>query len=76
MMLIRNPPNLVFMVQFSPETDPDAGRMRRTGRVEHIESGRSCRFASMQEVDDFMMEVLRRLSESSEPVTPRSDSKL
>ncbi len=67
MMPYRYPPNLVFMIQFSPETDPDRGRL--TGRVEHIESGQNCHFTSSQELDEFMKDVLRSLIESSEPVT-------
>lgn len=55
----RYPPDYAFVVQFDAESDPAGEGL--TGRVEHIESGRNCRFTSSQELDEFMMEVLRRV---------------
>jgi hypothetical protein len=69
-MVSPYPPELVFMIQFSSETDPDLGRL--AGRVEHIESGRSCRFTSWQEVDAFVMQILRPESVPSDLSTPQS----
>ena len=62
----RYPPDHVFMVQFNAESD-SAGE-GPTGRVEHIESGQNCRFTSSQELDEFMMEVLRGLIECESEV--------
>jgi hypothetical protein len=54
------------MVQFNAESD-SAGE-GPAGRVEHIESGQNCRFTSSQELDEFMMEVLRGLIECESEV--------
>lgn len=45
-----------FVVQFSRDTDGDS---RFSGRVEHLQSGRHARFASVEELTD----ALRRLLE-------------
>ena len=45
-----------FVVQFTRDTAPAARCFR--GRVEHIESGRSRRFASLDELVAFVGEVL------------------
>jgi hypothetical protein len=45
-----------FVVQFSDDTAPPSARF--LGRVEHIESGRSRRFASLDELVAFVSEVL------------------
>jgi hypothetical protein len=50
------PPSRSFVVQFSDDTAPPSGRF--LGRVEHIESGRSRRFASLEELVAFVSEVL------------------
>jgi hypothetical protein len=51
------PPNRAFVVQFSDDTDPDCERV--SGRAEHLESGRRCRFNSFAELHEFMKEALR-----------------
>jgi hypothetical protein len=68
-MVSPYPPELVFMIQFSGEADPGRGPL--TGRLEHIESGRSCLFTSWQEVDAFVMQVLRSESVASDLSTPQ-----
>jgi hypothetical protein len=51
------PRRRVFVIQFSAEADP--GRDRFIGRLEHVESGRSARFVSSQEMKEFIARVLR-----------------
>lgn len=45
-----------FVVQFSRETD--ANQNRFTGRVEHVVSGRSCHFQTLNECLGFIRKVL------------------
>ena len=45
-----------FVVQFTADTVPVSQQFR--GRVEHIESGRSRRFASLEDLGVFLAEVL------------------
>jgi hypothetical protein len=45
-----------FVVQFTPDTAPAARLFR--GRVEHIESGRSRRFTSLDDLAAFVEELL------------------
>jgi hypothetical protein len=49
-------PYRAFVVQFRAETD--AGQGRYTGRVEHVVSGQSTRFASLEELLAFIAQVL------------------
>jgi hypothetical protein len=51
------PRRRVFVIQFSAEADPGQGRW--AGRVEHIESGRSARFASSEAMNEFFARLLR-----------------
>lgn len=69
-MVSPYPPDLVFMIQFSTETD--LGRTGLRGRVEHIESGRSTRFNSWPEIEAFVIQVLELQGVSSHPVTAQS----
>ena len=46
-----------FVVQFAADTLPASNRYR--GRVEHIDSGRSQRFASLDELISFVNELLK-----------------
>jgi len=50
------PPSRAFVVQFGEATAPSEGTF--VGRIEHIDSGRSTRFASLQELTGFVAEVL------------------
>ena len=45
-----------FVLQFTAATVPASRQFR--GRVEHIESGRSRRFASLEDLGVFLTEVL------------------
>jgi hypothetical protein len=59
------PPNLrVFVVQLSSGAELGHGRL--VGRLEHVASGRSARFASDAEMSGFFARVLR---EGEEPGT-------
>ena len=49
-----------FVVQFLTGTDLDAGAV--SGRVEHVASGRTARFASIDELLRFFHDVLGRLA--------------
>ena len=49
-------PHRAFVVQFRAETDVEQGRW--TGRVEHVVSGQSTRFASLEELLAFITQVL------------------
>ena len=55
------PRGRVFVVQF--RNDAELGQDRVVGRVEHLESGRSTRFASSEEVLEFFARVLREVEE-------------
>ena len=46
-----------FVVQLSPDADPDAGRI--AGRVEHVSSGRVLHFTSSDELIAFFARLLR-----------------
>ena len=55
-------PNLrVFVIQLSADADPGRGRL--AGRLEHVESGRSGRFVSGEEMNEFFARVLREQGE-------------
>ncbi len=45
-----------FVLQLDPGDEPGAGRF--AGRVEHVASGRSARFASPEELVEFVARVL------------------
>jgi hypothetical protein len=45
-----------FVIQFQPETDISSGRFE--GRVEHVASTRAMRFHSLEELLDFIADVL------------------
>jgi hypothetical protein len=50
-------PSRSFVVQFGDATVPSAGEF--VGRIEHIESGRSHRFTSLDELAAFVADVLK-----------------
>lgn len=50
------PVGSAFVLHFESETDPIAGRF--VGRVEHVASGRSMRFAATEEAFAFIAWVL------------------
>ena len=54
------PRRRAFLVQYSSEADPRSGN--HSGRIEHVESGRSQRFGSLEELEKFVVEVLSEKS--------------
>ena len=52
----RLPSRRTFLLRFSNATQPEAGVYR--GRVEHIGTGRTARFTSLQEATDFAEEIM------------------
>jgi hypothetical protein len=57
------PANRAFVIQFSTETDVPQGRL--TGRVEHVVSGKSSHFQSLDELLVFIGHVLTARSEEN-----------
>jgi len=50
------PSRRTFLLRFSDATQPESGVYR--GRVEHIGTGRTARFTSLQEATDFAEEIM------------------
>jgi hypothetical protein len=50
------PSRRTFLLRFSDATRPEAGVYR--GRVEHIGTGRTARFTSLQEVTEFAAQIM------------------
>jgi hypothetical protein len=50
------PNRRVFVIQLTADADPAHGRL--VGRVEHVPSGRTVRFASGEEMNEFFALVL------------------
>ena len=50
------PSRRTFLLRFSSAAQPQAGIYR--GRIEHIPSGRTARFCSQKNFDDFVQEIL------------------
>jgi hypothetical protein len=60
------PRGRVFVVQLSSDADPGQGRL--AGRVEHVDSGRSTRFASGEEMNEFFAIAIREVEEPLDTV--------
>ena len=60
-VVVALPHARVFVIQFSSDADPGQGRL--VGRVEHVDSGQSTRFASAGEMNEFFARVLREVEE-------------
>ncbi len=58
------PPSRAFVVQFAGGPVPAEGVF--TGRIEHIDSGRSRRFASLDELTAFVAEAIAQ-AEADDP---------
>ena len=56
------PSDRVFLIRFSSGAEPSAGIHR--GRVEHIRSGRTARFSSIEVVEQFIAEILAEEQDS------------
>ena len=50
------PSRRTFLLRFSDSAEPSAGIHR--GRIEHIPSGRTARFTSLQSIDEFVRDIL------------------
>ena len=50
------PSRRTFLLRFSDATRPETGIYH--GRVEHIGTGRTARFTSLQEIEDFAREFM------------------
>ena len=50
------PSRRTFLLRFSDATGPEAGIYH--GRVEHISTGRTARFTSLQEITEFAAEIM------------------
>ena len=61
------PSRRTFLLRFSDATHPEAGVYR--GRVEHIGTGRTARFTSLQEATDFAEEIMATEGFSTENPT-------
>ena len=62
------PANRAFVVQFEGETEETT--LLEYGRVEHLVSGQSIRFASLDELLSFFCRILTESSGTTEPRTP------
>lgn len=63
------PRDRAFLVQYSRDADPQAGRF--CGRIEHVESGRSQRFGSHREFEKFLTALLSEQRDDNNPeMTP------
>jgi hypothetical protein len=54
----------MFLVQYTADGDITQGN--ESGRVEHIESGASLRFASRKEFEEFVARILRESNNETE----------
>jgi hypothetical protein len=64
--VVRNPvlsPHYAFVVQFSAETQVEAGRL--VGRVEHVVSGQAAHFHSLEALLAFLARLLKQVQEES-----------
>lgn len=52
----RLPRRRAFLVQLGADTDPSLGKL--TGRIEHVDTGRSAHFESREELHVFVRRVL------------------
>jgi hypothetical protein len=55
------PTNRAFVVQFRAEADVTQGRFE--GRVEHVVSGQAVNFHRLEELEAFLIQVMRAVQE-------------
>jgi hypothetical protein len=55
-MVALLPHERVFVIRLSPDADPSRGHL--SGRVEHVDSGRSVQFASNIDLNEFLARIL------------------
>jgi hypothetical protein len=66
------PTDRAFVVQV--HADAAVGQGQVWGRVEHIVSGRTTHFQSVEDLVTFMVQVLTRAPEDSEPSTDSNEA--
>jgi hypothetical protein len=47
-----------FVIQFRDASESDAGQ--HSGRIEHVSSGRTANFQSLEELPELLLQMLRR----------------
>jgi hypothetical protein len=67
------PSRRTFLLRFSSSAQPKDGIHR--GRIEHIPSGRTARFTSLQSIDDFVQDILAHENGLNSDNTTVTDSK-
>ena len=67
------PSRRTFLLRFSSNAQPRDGIHR--GRIEHIPSGRTARFTSLQNIDDFVQDILAHENGLDSDNTTIADSK-
>ena len=67
------PSSRTFLLRFSSTAQPQNGIHR--GRIEHIPSGRTARFTSLQSIDDFVQDILSNENGQDFENTTVADSK-
>jgi hypothetical protein len=67
------PSRRTFLLRFSSSAQPKDGIHR--GRIEHIPSGRTARFTSLQSIDDFVQDILAHENGQNSDNTTIADSK-
>ena len=67
------PSRRTFLLRFSSAAQPRDGIHR--GRIEHIPSGRTARFTSLQSIDDFVQNILAHENGQDSEHTTVTDSK-
>jgi hypothetical protein len=50
-------PASAFLVQFRTDTDPAAGKL--AGRIEHVVSGKTANFMSVEDVPELLRQMLK-----------------
>ncbi len=55
---LRLPSNRAFVVQLSDDSNPDEGVVQ--GRAEHVVSGKTCRFRSLEQLQQFLSVSVRQ----------------
>ena len=55
------PSRRAFLIRYTDQADPGRGCV--SGRVEHVDSGKSGRFASQQELNEIISRILREDAE-------------
>jgi hypothetical protein len=65
------PTRRAFVVQVHADASVEPGQV--WGRVEHIVSGQAAYFQSLVELETFMVQILSRATEASEPLAESNE---